>query len=56
MDALRMKGKHVYYWEFEGNGLTAQVASSGLGTVRASVGFTRREHFMAWAVLVRGWI
>lgn len=39
MEALHMKGKHVYYWEFQGNGLTAQVASSDLGTVRVSGGF-----------------
>ena len=47
MEALHMKGKHVYYWEFQGNGLTAQVASSDLGTVRVSVGFTRREHLVS---------
>ena len=28
MEALHMKGKHVYYWEFQGNGLTAQVTSN----------------------------
>jgi methylated-DNA-[protein]-cysteine S-methyltransferase len=46
-EALRLKGRDIYYWEFQCDGLTVQVASSGIGAVRVSVGFTRREDFVS---------
>lgn len=38
--------KNIYYWQFQCNGLTAQVASSNIGAVRVKIGFTREENFI----------
>ena len=47
MEALSLKGKDIYYWEFHCNGLTVHVASSRIGAVRVSIGFTRQEDFVS---------
>ena len=47
VEALRLKGKDIYYWEFQCNGLTVHVASSRIGAVRVRIGFTRREDFLS---------
>ena len=38
--------KNIYYWQFQCNGLTAQVASSDIGAVRVKIGFNREENFI----------
>jgi len=47
MKALSLKGENIYYWEFQCNRLTTQVASSDIGTVCVKVGFTRKEDFIS---------
>ena len=47
MEALSLKGKDIYYWEFQCNGITAHVASSRIGAVMVSIGFTRQEDFVS---------
>ncbi|UCG66643.1 MAG: methylated-DNA--[protein]-cysteine S-methyltransferase, partial [Deltaproteobacteria bacterium] len=47
MEASSLKGKDIYYWEFQSNGLTVDVASSHIGAVRVSIGFTRQEDFIS---------
>ena len=47
MEALSLKGKDIYYWEFQCNGLTVHVASSRIGAVRVSIGFARQEDFIS---------
>ena len=39
--------KKIYCWEFQYNGLTAQVASSNIGAVRVKIGFTRKDNFIS---------
>ena len=43
----RAAQKNIYYWEFQSNGLTAQVASSDIGAVKVNIGFTRIEKFLS---------
>ncbi len=47
MEALSLKGKDIYYCEFQCNGLTVHVASSRIGAVRVSIGFARQEDFVS---------
>ena len=39
--------KNIYYWEFQYNGLTVQVASSDIGAVRVKMGFTIKRNFLS---------
>ena len=47
MEASSLKGKDIYYWEFQCNGLTVHVASSRIGAVKVSIGFARHEDFVS---------
>jgi hypothetical protein len=35
-----MGQKKIYYWQFQCNGFTSQVASSDIGAVRVKIGFS----------------
>ncbi len=41
------KVRKIYYWEFQYNELTMQVASSDIGAVRVRIRFTREDDFIS---------
>jgi len=47
VEGLSLRGKDIYYSEFQCNGLTVHVASSRIGAFRVSIGFTRQDDFVS---------